>query len=54
MLVMIRHDARRAPIKFLYATESKFRSSTVNSWSILPTRFMDSTISNWKNGEGEN
>ena len=39
------HKARHAPIRFLYATESKLRSSTVSSWSEEATRFMFSTIS---------
>src|ERR1700712_260473 len=41
----IRHEARRAPMTFLYATESRLRSSTVSSWSVEATRFMFSTIS---------
>ena len=47
MLEMMRHDARRAPITFLYATDSRLRSSTLSSWSctILATRFISSTIS---------
>ncbi|MPC08371.1 hypothetical protein E2C01_000957 [Portunus trituberculatus] len=42
---MMRHDARRAPITFLYATESRFLSSTVSSTSMEATSFMASTIS---------
>jgi hypothetical protein len=35
---------------FLYATDSKLRSSTVSSWSDEATRFMFSTISReWRN-----
>lgn len=45
MDVTIRHDARRAPMTFLYATDSKFRSSTDSSWSDCATIFMFSTIS---------
>lgn len=45
MLLIILQDARRAPITFLYATDSRFLSSTVSSTSIPATRFMDSTIS---------
>ena len=41
----MRQDARRAPMTFLYATESRFLSSTVSSWSDEATRFMFSTIS---------
>uniref|UniRef100_J3N8X4 Uncharacterized protein n=1 Tax=Oryza brachyantha TaxID=4533 RepID=J3N8X4_ORYBR len=51
---MIRHDARRAPMTFLYATDSRFRSSTVSS-SPPPappaeraTRSMNSTISSYR------
>ncbi|KNC24668.1 hypothetical protein FF38_13573 [Lucilia cuprina] len=43
--VIIRHEARRAPITFLYATDKRLRSSTVNSTSIEATFFMASTIS---------
>jgi len=31
MELTMRHDARRAPMTFLYATESKLRSSTPSS-----------------------
>ena len=40
-----RHDARREPMTFLYATDSKLRSSTVNSCGCCATAFMWSTIS---------
>lgn len=45
MLEMIRHDARRAPITFLYATDKRLRSSTDNSWSctICATFFISET-----------
>ena len=45
MLEMIRHEALLAPITFLYATDSKFLSSTVNSTAILATSFIASFIS---------
>src|ERR1700727_87277 len=49
----ILHDARRAPITFLYATERRLRSSTVSSWSDEATRFMFSTISvRWRSKSG--
>lgn len=45
---IILHDARRAPITFLYATDKRFRSSTVSSTSREATFFMASTISGKK------
>lgn len=45
MLEMMRHDARRAPTTFLYATESRLRSSTVSSTLSCATFFMAATIS---------
>lgn len=45
MLVMILQDARRAPMTFLKATESRFLSSTDNSIPDTATFFMASTIS---------
>ncbi len=42
---MIRHEALRAPMTFLYPTESRFLSSTVSSTSSFATFFMASTIS---------
>lgn len=48
ILLMILHDARRAPITFLYATLSKFLSSTVSSTSKEATFFIASTISETK------
>lgn len=45
ILEIILQLALRAPMTFLYATESKFLSSTVNSTSNDATFFMDSTIS---------
>ena len=41
----ILQEALRAPITFLYPTESKFRSSTVKSTSSFATFFIASTIS---------
>lgn len=48
MLLIILQEALLAPITFLYATESRFLSSTVNSTSIPATFFIDSTISRRK------
>lgn len=45
MEVTILQEARRAPMTFLYATDRRFRSSTVRSQSSLATIFMFSTIS---------
>lgn len=45
MLLIILQEALLAPITFLYATDSKFLSSTVSSTSIPATFFIDSTIS---------
>jgi len=42
---IIRHEALRAPMTFLYPTESRFLSSTVSSTSSFATFFMASTIS---------
>lgn len=42
---MIRQEARLAPITFLYPTERRFLSSTVNSTSSFASFFMHSTIS---------
>ncbi|TNN47348.1 hypothetical protein EYF80_042436 [Liparis tanakae] len=44
-LLIILQDALLAPITFLYATDSRFLSSTVSSTSMLATFFIDSTIS---------
>ena len=35
MLDRMRHEARRAPITFLYPTDSRLRSSTLSSASLL-------------------
>lgn len=48
MLLIILQEALLAPITFLYATERRFLSSTVNSTSIPATFFIDSTISRRK------
>ena len=46
ILESILHEARRAPITFLYATDSKFLSSTESSTlPIFATFFISSTIS---------
>lgn len=43
----IRHDARRAPMTFLYATLNRFRSSTDSSMPSAATFFIASTISSY-------
>ena len=46
---MIRSDARRAPTTFLYATESRLRSSSErSSVAAVATAFMYSTISSYR------
>ena len=48
---MMRQEARRAPITFLYATDSRLRSSTDSSWSctMVATFFISAT---WGAGSG--
>merc|ERR1719265_1667818 len=45
---MMRHDARRDPTAFLYATEMRLRSSTDSSWLHCATTFMCSAISSYR------
>lgn len=46
---MMRKDARRAPTTFLYATDSRLRSSRVRSASAISAScFMYSTISSYR------